>query len=282
MRLTAYVLAADPHFLTASVTSYYGLVDRIVVSYDATGTSWTGTPIPVERCLEKLAALDTEGRCVLAPGSFHRPGEDPLANDTFQRQAALDQASDGADWVLQLDTDEVVPRPERFWRALRHADDAAATALDYPSRWLYARVGPGRYLESSTRTGRPAANYPGPLAVRAGTRLALARQPAEYDAYRVDLRPWSTDPLAAYDRTVHEVVGVDDAVVHYSWVRPPDVMRRKFGWSGHAAEYSEPVVYRRWAARQARPRLAAATSLVRRPGDWYRVATVRDAVEDDA
>ena len=47
MRVTAYVLIADPNFLAASLGSYYRWVDRIVLSYDRTATSWTGTPLPV-------------------------------------------------------------------------------------------------------------------------------------------------------------------------------------------------------------------------------------------
>jgi hypothetical protein len=277
-RLNAYVLAADPAFLAASVTAYYDRVGRIVVSYDESSTSWSGTPLPVAECLEILAALDVDGKCELAPGAFWRPGEEPLANDTHQRQAALEQASEGADWVLQLDTDEVMPRPEVFFGALDRADDAGATALDYPSRWLYSRVADaavgGRYLEASTRLWRPVAGFPGPLAVRAGTRLECARQAPTAIRYRVDLRPWNTDPAQGPGSVVHEVVGVDDAVVHYSWVRPDEHMRRKFGWSGHSKEYTHPLVYRRWASRSRRPWITAVTTPLRRHPEWFRLSTI--------
>jgi hypothetical protein len=220
MRLTAYVLVADPSFLGASLRAYYDHVDRIVLSYDASSTSWTGTPLPVDECLALVKELDTEGKCEHAPGAYARPGTAPLDAETYQRQEALDVASRDADWVLQLDTDEVMLRPESFLASLRRAAGAGATALDYPSRWLYARVAPGRYLEASRRSGRPAASYPGPLAVRAGTRLVHARQ-AEGPHYRVDLGPWNTDPAHPRDVIVHEVVGPQDAVLHFSWVRRP-------------------------------------------------------------
>ncbi|WP_159798100.1 hypothetical protein [Puerhibacterium puerhi] len=279
LRLAAYVLAADPAFLAASVRAYYDRVERIVVSYDRSATSWSGTPLPVEECLAILKELDVEGRCELAPGDFWRPGHDPLDNDTHQRRVALAQASEGADWVLQLDTDEVVAAPEAFFGALARADAAGATALDYPARWLYARVGDaapgGRYLEASTRFWRPVAGFPGPLAVRPGTRLECARQAPSAVRYRVDLRPWNTDPAQGPGSLVHEVVPLEDAVVHYSWVRPDEHMRRKFGWSGHSAEYSHPVVYRRWASRQRHPWAAAATTPLRRHPEWFRLSTLR-------
>ena len=169
MRCTAYILVADPNFLAESLRSYYHRVERIVLSYDRTATSWTGTPLPVDQCLQVVAELDVDGKCVHAPGDYARLNHDPLVNDTHQRQEALDLASCGADWVLQLDTDEVMLEPDTFFAALRRADAVGASGLDYPSRWLYSRVAPGRYLEATRRFWGVAASFPGPLAVRAGT-----------------------------------------------------------------------------------------------------------------
>ncbi|WP_415296791.1 hypothetical protein [Cellulosimicrobium sp. SJTW-1] len=272
MRRTAYVLVADPSYLASSLRSYYAHVDRIVLSYDEDATSWTGTPLPVDECLAVVDALDVDGKCVRAPGTYARPGEAPLESETVQRQAALDQASDGADWVLQLDTDEVMLSPASFLGSLARAEAAGASGLHYPSRWLYSRVAPGRYLEASSRFGRPAASYPGPLAVRAGTALTHARQ-TDAPLYRVDLRPWNTDPSHRHDEVVHEVVQPDDAVLHFSWVRTPATMRQKFGWSGHTTHYSRPGVYESWVARSCHPRRTALTSPLRRH-DWFRLVTV--------
>ncbi|WP_265523560.1 hypothetical protein [Oerskovia flava] len=272
MRRSAYVLLADPSFLGASLRAYYDHVDRIVLSYDESATSWTGTPLPVDECLAIVKEIDVDGKCVAAPGHYARLEHPPLDNDTYQRQAALDEASDDADWVLQLDTDEVILDPDSFLAALTKADDAGAGGLHYPSRWLYSRVAPGRYLEASTRWGRPVASYPGPLAVRAGTRLDQARQ-ADVPLYRVDLRPWNTDPAHHHTTIVHDVVTPQEAVLHFSWVRSDDVIRRKFGWSGHTDDYSRPAVYRTWRNRSRRPHRTALTSPLRRT-DWYRLVTV--------
>lgn len=272
--VSAYVLLADPSYLAESLAAYYPHVDRIVLSYDARGLSWTGTPLPVEQCLAIARALDVEGKCVEAPGRFARPDVDPLDNDTHQRQAALDLASEGAQWVLQLDTDEVMLKPGRFFGALRNADAAGAGGLDFPARWLYSRVAPGRYLEQTDRLWRRVASYPGPLAVRAGTRLKLARQ-ADVPLYRVDLRGRNTDPWHPADAPVHEVIAADEAVLHFSWVRRPDAIQRKFGWSGHTAEMKPPAVYRRWEWRTRHPLLTVATTPLRgRSRAWYRLAGV--------
>lgn len=272
MRITAYVLVADPNFLKESLRSYYDRVDRIVLSYDESFVSWTGTPLPVRECLAIIDALDADGKCIRAPGHYGRLDHDPLENDTYQRQRALEAASQDADWVLQLDTDEVMLDPDRFFSSLRRAEATGAGAMDYPSRWLYSRVSPGRYLEASTRFWRPAASYPGPLAIRAGSQLTLCRQ-AEVPLYRVDLRPWNTDPAHHRDTVVHEVVDSRSAVLHYSWVRDHDTIRRKFGWSGHAEDYSRPAVYERWAQRQLHPLRTVLTNPLRRR-EWYRLVSI--------
>lgn len=274
MRLSAYVLVADPSYLEASLRAYYDHVDRIVLSYDRTSTSWTGTPLPVAECLRLVELLDVDGKCQHAPGNFVDLDRHPLDNETRQRQVALDMASDGADWVLQLDTDEVMLDVDAFLGSLERAERAGASALHFPSRWLYSRVAPGRYLEASSRFGRPSASYPGPLAVRSGTQLVHARQ-ADAPHYRVDLRPWNTDPKHRHDMIVHEVVDPEAAVLHFSWVRTPEVMRKKFGWSGHAAHYSRPEVYAKWEGRSAHPRRAVLSSPLRR-SDWYRLVEVAE------
>ncbi|REJ08027.1 hypothetical protein DY023_01825 [Microbacterium bovistercoris] len=275
-RIHAYVLIADPSFLRESLMAYYPYVDRIVLSYDRTSTSWTGTPLPVAQCLKIVEELDSEGKCVHAPGDFARLDHWVFANETFQRQAALDAASEGADWVLQLDTDEVMGDPDTFFEMLGRADRAGAGGLDFPARWLYTRTGPGRYLESSTRLWRRVAGYPGPLAVRAGTRLRHARQ-ADVDLFRVDLRERSTDPARPKDAPVDAVISPEQAVLHFSWVRDPDTIRRKFGWSGHTAVYKPPKIYRRWAWRTRHPLLATLmTPLMRGHQNRFRLAKVAE------
>lgn len=275
MRLNAYVMLGDPAFVGPSIRAYYPFVDRIVVSYDEEHLSWTRTPLPVDTCLDAVRALDVDGKCDFRPGRFAREGFDPLENDTFQRNAALADASRGADWVLQLDTDEVIPRPDIFLETLRHADDAGAGGLEFPARWLYTRVKPGLFLESSRRLWRPAMSYPGPVAVRAGSTLTLARQ-ADVPLHRVDVRPWNTDPAHPSDAVVHEVVALSSAVNHYSWVRSDDFIRRKVGWSGHAAELAEGGDYLKWRSATEHPLRTVLTSPFRTGGRRFRFGRAAD------
>jgi len=276
MRITAYVLVADPAFLVPSVRAYYDRVDRIVLSYDRRAKSWTGSDVPVSDCLERLHALDVDGKCVDAPGDFFRPEFPPMDNDTNQRQHALDAASDDADWVLQLDTDEVMPNPARFFASLERAEATGASGLEYPSRWLHSRVGPGRYLEGCTRFWRSTASFPGPLAARAGTQLRHGRQ-LEGPLHRVDIRPWNTDAYHQWDAPVHEVVRAADAVVHYSWVRRDEAMRRKVRWSGHSEGFLARDEYALWRRRADHPRATALLAPLRsHDAGRYRIGSAPD------
>src|SRR4051794_34106735 len=108
MRIHAYVLAGDPAWISESVLSYYPLVDRIVVSYDAKGRSWAGHRLLVDDSLRSLKSVDVSGKMVFLPGNHTDPERFSLEMETEQRQGALDAASEGADWVLQLDTDEIL------------------------------------------------------------------------------------------------------------------------------------------------------------------------------
>lgn len=252
LRLNAYLLAADPWWLEESVTSYYDLVDRIVVSYDRDGISWTGTPLPVDECLDRLRAIDVDGKCDFRPGHFARLDHAPLDNDTHQRATALSQASTGCDWVIQLDTDEVLQDPGEFRSCLQEADDRAATGLEFPSRYLYARTPRGQFLEMSSRLWGPVGNYPGPVAVASGTVPRHARQ-ADVDLFRVDFSPHNTDPRHRFDTVVHRTVGLDAGILHYYWVRSEENMVRKTRWSGHADTYSQPERIRKWRWRIQHP-----------------------------
>jgi hypothetical protein len=161
MNLAAYVLAADPTWIRTSVLAYYPHVSRIVVSFDRRGRGWSGEPVPARRCVAALKAIDHQRKLRFVPGDFAGTHDDLMAAETAQRQAALDAAGEGADWVLQIDTDEVLPDAAALTRALA-ATPEDYVAVSWPMRVLYRRLGRGRFLEVATEDGGPARRVPGP------------------------------------------------------------------------------------------------------------------------
>lgn len=270
MRVSAYVLAGDPAWCAESVASYYDRVDRIVVSYDENNRSWSGGTLEVPRALDALREVDRHQKMVMLAGDFSDPTRPALEMDTRQRQVALEAAGEGSDWVVQLDTDEVLADPDAFFDALTAADARGCDALDFPARWLYQRTSAGDYLERSGRFWTARAGYPGPVAVRAGATLVHCRQtPAP--AYRVDFSHRNTDPSHPRDARVDAVVRPDQAVIHLSWVRTDSQMRRKSVVSGHAGDPRWPAAVARWERAREHPWLTVlGTPFQRDPEQWLR------------
>lgn len=237
MKTNAYILAADPAWIEGSVLSYYPLVERIVVSYDEDGFGWTGAPLDIDQCLRRLRAIDSDGKLDFRPGHYARREwySYPLENDTYQRQCALNQASTDAEWVLQLDTDEVIGEAAVFADCLAQAERMRRDALNYPSLWLYCQAFSSWYLEWCDRGWRRTPGYPGPMAVRAGSRLTLARR-IENGHFHVDLSQGGSRVRVPNGVKVDRVIETSEAVWHFSMLRDEAWLRRKFISSGHAHE----------------------------------------------
>ncbi|PFG32365.1 hypothetical protein [Sanguibacter antarcticus] len=275
MKINAYVLAGDPAWTAESVGSYYSFVDRLVVSYDEENLSWSGHELEVPEALRRLTACDPQHKIVPLPGRYSAPDRFALDMETEQRQRALDAASEGADWVVQLDTDEVLASPGRFLACLERAEAEGFDAVHFPSRWWYQRAGAGsdRVLERRRRFGGARAEYPGAIAVRAGTRLRHCRQ-TDVPHFRVDFAATSTDPAHPADAVVHDVVTPDEGIIHLSWLRSAEQMERKRVVSGHAGRVDLGEEIRRWRAAYRHPRLTVALGSVHRhPDRWLRVVS---------
>ena len=136
LRLGAYLLLGDPAFLEQSLRSLYSVTDRIVVVYDEDGLSWTRRPLPVEHCLSVVERVDRDNKVTPLPGNFHDTGLVPLEAETLERNAGIATLGGEVDWVVQIDTDEVLGNPARFVASVERADAAGRSALDYPARWL--------------------------------------------------------------------------------------------------------------------------------------------------
>jgi hypothetical protein len=235
MRLAAYILAADPTWIEKSVAAYYDRVDEILVSYDEAGLGWSGSHVESEPSLARLRAIDVDAKMRFVGGDHHSLPTAP-ANEIGQRQSCLDGIGQAADWVLQIDSDEVVPDIDAVIAALQHADDRGLRAVEWPMRVLFRRLNDREYLVVTGENGRGHFEYPGPIAVRSGAVFRDARQG---DA--AFLRPvvggddsslqMTRDAAAGEDRSF--TITPEQAILHNSWGRSPAVVRRKVRAWGH-------------------------------------------------
>jgi hypothetical protein len=235
VRVSAYLLAADPTWIEASVRAYYDRVEEIVVSYDRDGIGWAGSPIATEESLAALRALDVEAKMRFVAGDFHHLPTPP-ENEHLQRQGALEALTGRADWVLQVDTDEVLPDLDVVFESLRYAEDHNLPAVEWPMRVLFRHVRDDVYLAVTSHDGSLHVEYPGPIGIRPGATLVDARR-CEGPFLRVVVGgaapalQLSRAPAAGEDRSFTITEG--QAILHNSWARSPSVVRRKIRAWGH-------------------------------------------------
>jgi hypothetical protein len=235
VRLAAYILAADPTWIEKSVLAYYDQVEEILVTYDEAGIGWSGTRIESEDSIARLRAIDGAGKMRFVAGDYHSQPTAP-AGEVYQRQAALDSLAATADWVLQIDSDEVLPDADALIAALRYADDRGLRAVEWPMRVLFRRLNSRVYLVVTGKDGRGNFEYPAPIAVRSGTTLREARHAdvpflrpvVEGDGSSLQL---TREPATGEDRSY--TIEESQAILHNSWGRSPAVVRRKVRAWGH-------------------------------------------------
>jgi hypothetical protein len=231
MTIHAYVLAAEPAWIEASIRSYYGIVDRIIVSYDRSRRGWTGAPIPVDECLDRLRAVDPDRKMRLSPGDYARTSHSPMENDTHQRLCAAAEAGEGADWVLAIDTDEVFPDGAAFGRRLVEEVPRDYAAVDWPMRPFFRLTEAGVFLEVCTPLRRQVSEYPGCVAIRPGTLLTVARH-TDAPRWRFDVRARGYDRVERRPYEVHRRIDPREAILHFSWARTEaDLVDKLTSWS---------------------------------------------------
>lgn len=249
MKLNAYILAGDPTWIERSVSSYYDLVTRIVVSYDESGRGWTGAPIDTEGCLQRLRDIDSGAKMVFVPGNFSDTIRSPMENDTRQRTLALVEAAENADWVLQLDTDEFLPNPNALLTTLAVAEELDIPAVEWPMRVLFRKLKDGRFLEVCARDSADRFEYPGPIAVRPGVRLVDARRtngPFIRPVVNGDSRSLQIQRTPEL-RETRLPIAPSDAILHNSWGRDPKTIRRKIAsWSHNQGWRTQMFYLTKW------------------------------------
>ncbi len=286
-RIGAYVLLADPAYLHDSLMSYYDIVDSIVIAFDQDSVSWTGEHLDLEPCVSIVERLDHEHKVEWLPGPFHDSGKSPMQLETIERNAAISAIGDSVDWVLQVDSDEVVASPSRLVESIGRADARGLSAVEFPARWLYGHVSGRCYLERCRRLWGVSGGFPGPVVVRANTELRFARQ-CDVPTWRVDFRVHNTDPAHPWHARVDESIDPSEGIWHFSWVRSEAEMRAKASTSGHASEIDWNTEIDRWLWRCRHPRLATLGTPFRRPPSvvgaptWLRTVRLPEHIATEA
>lgn len=254
-RIGAYILPGDPVWLASSLSRYYSLLDALVVVVPRDGRGWTGRKLPVEQCLEIVRIIDVRGIATEVTGRWENR-EAPMRADTAQRQAGIDALESAADWVLQIDNDEILPNIAALLELFEEAERRSLDGVEWPMRVLFRRLGNGDYLEVCAKDRRPRYDYPGPIAVRSGATTIDARRCAG-----TFLRPTVLDddrslqlqqPLQPGETRLGRLFH-SDAIIHNSWGREPAEVHQKIRSWGHASGARGEIYY--WAKWMPAPLL---------------------------
>jgi hypothetical protein len=174
---------------------------------------------------------------VFIPGDFSADVADPMENDTLQRSSALRSASENADWVLQLDTDEWIPDARELFRVLEQEADTDCMGVEWPMRVLYRGLRGSHALEVCAPGGGDHFEYIAPVAVRSGATLIQSRRVSGKflrALVRGDRVSLQVRRPAAAEEDRRECLEASAAIVHNSWARPPRLLRGKLASWSHA------------------------------------------------
>ena len=245
MRIGAYVLAADPTWLRSSLASYYDHLDALVLAIPADGLGWSGVPVQAQRCADIVRQSDHRGIVREVVGRWV-DSDDPMRAENRQRNAAIQALGDDVDWVLQIDSDEILPSFAALKGVLEQADRRRINSVEWPMRVLYRQLRDGRFLQVMSRSAQDHFEYPGPIAIRARTPVVQARRTT--GGY---LRP-----VIAGDGASLQVCGPAEpeevrlpglpslaAIVHNSWARKPSNVRNKVSSWGHQSDANWRAYY---------------------------------------
>jgi hypothetical protein len=121
-------VAYDHRFAWAAIGSYYRIADEIILGLDRDRISWSGKyfRLDEDEFRRRLTEADPLGKISLVEADFHSQGSAP-ANDTFERNALSMRCKPG-NWVVQIDSDELLQNPGEF------------------RDWLLERRGPWRVM----------------------------------------------------------------------------------------------------------------------------------------
>jgi hypothetical protein len=263
-KLVAYVMAADPAFLESSLLSYYDQVEKIVVTYDRKYLGWTGNPIRTEYCLEVLKRLDKDNKCIYVPGDYARTDffGDPNKNETHQRNQSIAIAKEISDWIVQIDTDEVLPKSLRLRDLVDLADNSGCTSVWFPMLWVFS-VNYKGITVASNRKLTPIADFPGPILLRADQHVIFSRQEANRSK-GLSVRCKTVLGAVGGTKTVDKQLELNDLILHYSMERTEADFQMKAKNNGHAFEVDWVLAYKCWKLAKKNPRLASLLSVFRK------------------
>jgi hypothetical protein len=209
-------VAYDWEFLQYSLPPVYDKADAICLSVDAENRSWTGNNFSFDNeGLEKLVKkLDKSGKIQILREPFYSPARTPIENECYQRKRMAEALGD-ADWIIQIDTDEIFINPDFFFSELKKYC-GCKRSVNIHGLWInLIKQTPTGFIYSVLKTP--------PLA--------------------------TNDPVYEYGRTNgHFNIHSNSFIAHITWARPEEEVKYKLENWGHSHEFNGKSFLKIWQA----------------------------------
>jgi len=207
-------IAYDYQYAYAAIRAYYGIADEIILGLDADRLTWSQKPYELDMSeLRKFVTLiDTRQKIRIIEDNFHASSQ-PMENDSFERTELARHAQTG-NWIVQIDSDEIIQNPGEFvdWLTEHNPVEYTASGL-----WISVfKVFGDQALVITPQTERT------PIAT-------MSRQPYQVARYNGQQRVVS--PLQ---------------LLHFSWGRTRAELEQKLSNWGHAGEFDYAAYLAFW------------------------------------
>lgn len=213
------LIAYDFDLLCKSLPLYIEYCEEVILGLDANRRTWMGEPFELPPdWLEQLKVIDVCNKIRIVEDRFFVEGKDPLELDTRERNILSRNARAG-NWIVSIDADEFVldfPGLGKFL-AMQNDDNVCVmasliTIFKQEDSVCFVVKAKDGLLE----------------------QFAIAtRQPGVFTSCRYTAQ--------------RRVLG-PSIVLHYSWARPPEQIRRKLNNFGHAKEFNPDSYFKLWSA----------------------------------
>jgi len=206
-------LAYDWRYALDAIRSYYCIADEIILGLDRSLISWSGNRFKVDMAElgRGLRRIDMDRKIRLLRGDFHSHGA-PMRNDTWERNWLSRKCRPG-NWVVQIDSDEVLVNPREF------------------REWLVRRTG------GQTVNGR----WELVFKVIGGTALVV-----DYRKSYIQVATMRRGGYVSARETTERRVVSPLVLLHYSLGRTAaDLKQKLYNWS-HSPDFDLPAYLKLW------------------------------------
>ena len=142
-----FLLSYDYELLKKSIPPVYKEADTIFLALDQEQRTWKGNTFDIDASFfEWIKSIDTDNKIQIYRDNFYIPELNAIQNDTRERHM-LGLKMGLGNWIVQVDSDEIIIDFEGFVRKLRAYDRYLINPEKHPIQFAGFHINVYKYLE---------------------------------------------------------------------------------------------------------------------------------------